>query len=74
MSARRSNQTALVLAAAAMLLTGVPVAGQERPQSTERVIGGPPNSEIGTRMRGVPQERRHAIAREYLVRPLQRDP
>src|SRR5439155_16426071 len=55
MSARRSNQTALVLAAAAMLLTGVPVAGQERPQAGERIIGGPPNPEIGTRMRGVPQ-------------------
>jgi glucose/arabinose dehydrogenase len=60
MSTRLSHRSGVVLAAAAILFAAIllvtcPAAAQQPPRAGERVIGGPPNSEIGTRIRGVPQ-------------------
>src|SRR5262249_57742237 len=40
--------------ALAIVMMAAPAAAQQPPQD-QRVIGGPPNPDIGTRIRGVPQ-------------------
>jgi glucose/arabinose dehydrogenase len=69
MSTRLSLRPGVALAVAAILLAAGPAAAQLPPQSGERVIGGPPNPEIGTRIRGVPQPPFPAAA-EKLPTPL----
>src|SRR5215813_15549355 len=45
----------LSTAALAIVMTTAPAAAQQPPQDNQRVIGGPPNPDVGTRIRGVPQ-------------------